>query len=438
MSNLYKSGTQDENITGKIAVASSVTAAPTPRFLMGVVALMAASQIMNQVDRAVVAVGAADIMRDLGLSPEEYGLLASAFYIFHAVTGIIVGLALAHRIRPLLLVTGMVAIWTVTQLPPILFPTFAALLISRILLGAAEAPCMPAAVAVTHELYPSDKRSVPTSIVWVGAMVGAFIAPPVLTVVMAQYGWRSGFALTAGLSFFLFLMLLIVNRKAARFPELPEEGIAQDIAGITKISYWKNPTIISLTLVGFCAYWMTAFSGSWLFPMAHLHWGYSQYAAGWVTSGVFLLCAIALLAFSAISQRMLGCGYSLGHGVMLPVAGCLLTGAACLALSAALPDGIIKLVLVAVGISLMPVVGASISVLISGIVPRSDRNRLLVVILALTSLAGLPAPYVTGWLINHFGAAGYDAALLCCGIVTGAGGLLALRLIRGEKLRPLR
>lgn len=75
--------------------------------------------------------------------------------------------------------------------------------------------------------------------------------------------------------------------------------------------------------------------------------------------------------------------------------------------------------------------------IISGIVPRADRNRLLIVILALTSLAGLPAPYVTGWFVSRLGAVGYDAALMCCGVVTMAGGLLALRLARENALNPI-
>lgn len=424
-------------MSGPAPSSASMDAKADARYAAIVVALMAAAQIMNMVDRAVVAVGAADIMRDLGLSPEEYGVLGSAFYSLHSITGIAVGFFLAHRVRPILLVTGMVAIWTVTQLPPILFPTFLTLIISRVVLGAAEAPCMPAAVATTHELFPAERRSVPTSIVWIGAMVGALVAPPILTVVIANMGWRAGFAVSAALSGTLFVALMIVSRMRNRPQEAAHEIAAVQEEG-AKTNYWRDPTIISITVVGLCAYWMTAFSGTWLFPMVHLHWGYTPELSGWVTSAVFGLCALALLVVPALSQKMLKQGVSLRWAVVMPVAACLLVGSVLLASSALLSVGVLKLVFIAIGIALMPVVGATISVVISSIVPRQDRNRLLIVILALTSLAGLPAPYVTGWFINRLGADGYDAALLCCGAVTMAGGLLALRLMRRGALEPLK
>jgi MFS family permease len=424
-------------MTRPIPLVQSVDDKATRRHAAIVVGLMIASQIMNQVDRSVIAVGSADIMRDLGLSAEQYGVLASAFYSFHAVTGIIIGLTLAHRVRPLLLVTWMIAIWTVIQLPPLFLPTFITLLISRVVLGAAESACMPASVATTHELYPPDRRSLPTSLVWIGAMVGMLVAPPILTVVMTHYGWKSGFAVCAILSGLLLTALLLVRRRTAPAPEAPRIAkVIEDKAG-PRVRYWANGMIISLTLVGFCAYWMTAFSVSWLFPMVHMLWGYSQQDTGWITAAIFSLCSVNLLLIAAASQRMLKRGISLRWAVMTPVAACMLVGSLLLGLSAFLVVGVLKLVLLAIGISLMPVVGSSLSVIISYVSSGSERNRLLLVVLALTSLAGVPAPYVTGWLINRGGQSGYDMALLCCCGVTMAGGLLALTLLRRNALRSL-
>lgn len=405
--------------------------------------LLMASQVLNQVDRAVLAVAAPDIMRDLGLSAEQYGLLASSFYFLHSITGIVVGLWLAHRVRPLLMVIWLIAIWAVVQIPPLIFASFATLFLSRIVLGAAEGPSIAASVAATHEVFPPERRSIPTSLIWIGALVGAVAAPPGLAYSISLFGWRAGFALCALLSGLLLVAMLLAWRagigQGAAHDHHASSHAASPAPGTGgALRHWLHPAVVTITLAGFCSYWMTSFAFSWMFPMFNLGWGWGPVSASWATSFVFLWCAVPLLAVSSISQKMLHRGIDFRWSVILPVATCLLMGAAFL-IGAGLTEAVAgKFVLFALGVGLMPVVGATMTIVISHVTPAAHRNKLLLVLTASIAFAGLPAPYVSGLLIEKSAEHGYDYAILCGAAVTALGGLLTFRLFSGNSVRPSR
>ncbi len=395
--------------------------------------LLMASQVLNQVDRAVLAVAAPDIMRDLGLSAEQYGLLASSFYFLHSITGIVVGLWLAHRVRPLLMVIWLIAIWTVVQIPPLIFASFATLFLSRIILGAAEGPSIAASVAATHEVFPPERRSVPTSLIWIGALVGAVVAPPGLAHTISQFGWRAGFVVCSLLSATLLFALLLawragIGQKAApdHHAPSPAVGVAAETNGALR--HWLHPAVVIITLAGFCSYWMTSFAFSWMFPMFNLGWGWGPVSASWATSFVFLWCSVPLLAVSSISQKMLRRGIDFRWAVILPVAACLLLGAALLVMAALMEAVAGKFILFALGVGLMPVVGATMTIVISHVTPAAHRNKLLLVLTASIAFAGLPAPYISGLLVEKSAEYGYDHAILCGAAIAALGGMLTFRL----------
>lgn len=402
--------------------------------------LLMASQVLNQVDRAVLAVAAPDIMRDLALSAQQYGLLASSFYFLHSLAGIGVGLWLAHRVRPLVLVIWMIAIWTVVQLPPILFTSFGALLFSRIVLGAAEGPSVAASVAATHEAFPPERRSIPTSLIWIGALIGAVVAPPGLAYVVSHYGWRGGFAICSSLSAGLLVALLLAWRAGIGRAEEPvQTGPTPAVAAKPDLSaalrLWLHPAVVTITLVGFCSYWMTSFAFSWMYPMFNMGWGFGPAAAGWAVSSVFLWCSVPLLVVSSISQKMLKRGVEFRKAVVAPVAMCMLLGAASLAGAALIHAVEVKFVLFALGVGLMPVVGATMTIVISHVTPVPQRNKLLLVLTASIAFAGLPAPYVSGVLIGQ-SAAGYDHAILCGAAIAMIGGIITLMLFNRRSILP--
>jgi len=397
-----------------------------------ILVLMMASQIINHFDRAVVAVASADIMRDLGLTLEQYGLLHSAFYSVFAVSGLLVGIFLAPRVRARVLVTILVALWTLAQLPALILPSFATLLVSRMILGAAESPSSAAAMAVTHEWYPAERRNVPSSLIYIGSLFGAIAAPPVLITIVEASGWQGGFLACAILSGILFAALLLLGRDPPRVESLEPATIVEPTLDARPKGWfhWADRRIIMITVVAFLSYWVLSFSFTWLFPMLHMGWGYGQREAGWMVSATYFLGTVPLLGLSTLSQKMLTRGHSFRMAVVIPTSACLVITAIFLGITAALPAGEVRLLCLILAFALLPTALIAIPIMVSKVASEAERSRMLMIVFAIESSAGMVAPYVTGLLIERNGAFGYNLALLSCSGAALLGGLLVLTLFR--------
>src|SRR5438270_12297872 len=79
-----------------------------------IVALLFLFMLINFADKAVIGIAAVPIMQELQLSPRQFGLLGSSFYLLFAVSAIVTGF-IVNRVqtRWALLVMGLV--WAFTH-----------------------------------------------------------------------------------------------------------------------------------------------------------------------------------------------------------------------------------------------------------------------------------------------------------------------------------
>src|SRR5215469_9769519 len=82
-----------------------------------VVLLLFLFMLINFADKAVIGIAAVPIMQELQLSPRQFGLIGSSFYLLFALSAIVTGF-IVNRVhtRWALLTMGLVWAWT-------LFPT---------------------------------------------------------------------------------------------------------------------------------------------------------------------------------------------------------------------------------------------------------------------------------------------------------------------------
>src|SRR5271163_4516323 len=123
---------------------------PTPKGAWTVASLLFLYMMVNFADKAVVGLAAVPIMREMGLSPKEYGALGSSFFLLFSLSGILIGF-LANR-RPTRWITM--------------------LLICRVALGAGEGPAAAVAHHAVYKWFPDAKRTMPTAILSQGAAIG--------------------------------------------------------------------------------------------------------------------------------------------------------------------------------------------------------------------------------------------------------------------------
>jgi len=114
-----------------------------------IVLLMFLFMLVNFADKAVVGLAAVPIMQELQLTPSQFGLIGSSFFLLFSVSAIVTGF-IANRVqtRWLLLVMGLV--WALAQFPMLGSAGFATIVACRIVLGAGEGPAYPVALHATY------------------------------------------------------------------------------------------------------------------------------------------------------------------------------------------------------------------------------------------------------------------------------------------------
>ncbi|MGW0994448.1 MFS transporter [Streptomyces sp. NPDC002520] len=159
--------------------------------LLGVVSL-------NYIDRGSVSVALPVITKDLQLSKETTGFVLSAFFWTYALMQIPSGW-LADRFGPRKMVAGACVGWGVAQGLTAAATGAGSLLGYRLLLGAVEAPVMPAGGKLNAGWLPAKERGRGAVLLDGGAPLGAALGGIIISGLLAWTGsWRISF-LVAGL-----------------------------------------------------------------------------------------------------------------------------------------------------------------------------------------------------------------------------------------------
>jgi MFS family permease len=151
------------------ALPSAATGTPgtepkVDRAAVALLAFLTLLNILNFVDRTLIASLAPLLISDLGLSRTEIGLLAGfGFVVFYTLVGIFLGLA-ADRWPRLRLVAGGLALWSAMTAVSGLARSFVHLLIPRLFVGIGEATLAPAALSMLGDAFPRRRLALATGI----------------------------------------------------------------------------------------------------------------------------------------------------------------------------------------------------------------------------------------------------------------------------------
>src|SRR6516165_11192472 len=157
-----------------------------------IVGLLFLFMTLNFSDKAIVGLAGVPIMKELGLTPRQFGLVGSSFFFLFSISAVIGGFV-ANRVQTRWLLLAMALVWAVTQLPMTGSIGFATLLACRITLGAAEGPAYPVALHSLYKWFPDRLRAVPTAVVAQGAGIGLALTLPALNWLVVRYSWHWGF-----------------------------------------------------------------------------------------------------------------------------------------------------------------------------------------------------------------------------------------------------
>ena len=396
-----------------------------------VVTLLFFYSVINFFDKLVLGLAAVPIMKELELSPAQYGLVASSFYWLYAVSGVVVGLFFVNRIKSKRLLMILVAIWSIAQAPIAFSSGLTALVACRILLGIGEGPGTPSAYDACHSWFPSDRRNFPTSIIIQGTSVGFLVGAPVLTYVILQHGWRSAFLLCSALGVIWIAAWAIFGRNGPISVHAPDGG--GQGGSVPWSSLWFDRTMIGSYVLGFGSYWVVGLSIAWMAPYLQQGMGYDAKSVGWMISAITAGGMPISLGIALTSERLLRAGVSSNIARAAVNAGALVLGGVSFFLAMAIDGGgYLKVALLALGF-LLPLTSFTIGpAIVSEVAPTRQRGTALLITYSVVTVAGFISPAVMGYALQSAGTdvvAGYanafhvTAALL---IVAGFAGFLLL------------
>jgi MFS transporter, ACS family, hexuronate transporter len=142
------------------------------------ISMLLGLEVINFADRAVLGLAAVPIVRELHLSPAQYGLLSGSFFLLYAMSSVLVT-AWSDRIGTKRVLALLATSWAIVQIVTVFVFSFPALLLTRIALGAGEGPTYGTSVSAATPWLPANQRVFGLAVVAFGSTVGpAIFAPP--------------------------------------------------------------------------------------------------------------------------------------------------------------------------------------------------------------------------------------------------------------------
>ena len=146
--------------------------------------------ILNFVDRQLLASFANFIVPDLNLTNTEFGLLTGlVFLFFYSIIGIFMGY-LADRLNRIRLISFGVFLWSLLTAASGLAKGFFSLAIPRAFIGIGESILTPTALSVLADVFDKKKMGLITGIYYMGVPIGIGLSLLIAGYLGPLLGWR--------------------------------------------------------------------------------------------------------------------------------------------------------------------------------------------------------------------------------------------------------
>jgi predicted MFS family arabinose efflux permease len=398
-----------------------------------ITALLFVYMMINFADKIAVGLAGVPIMKEMNLTPEQFGLVGSSFFFLPSITSVLVGFSL-NKIETRWVVFILAIIWALTQFPLMMSVGFPTLLICRVVLGAGEGPAYAVVLHSIYKWFPDEKRTLPTAIVNQGSAFGVIIAIPALNWLIVHLNWHAAFG---ALGFVGLSWAMIWLRFGKDGPITSSSKSLDDEPNVPYLRLLLTRTFIGCSLSTFGAYWVMSVALTWLTPFIVKGLGYSQSTAGWISILPWVEGTTVLIGTALLSEYLMARGVSsrLARGVLggvpLILAGVLLSTIPFVGNSAA------KIALLILGSGLCGAIYVVSPPMLSEITPVKQRGAIISIYSAIFNLAGIISPVVMGSIIQHSitPLEGYLAIWKVSGPILIVAGVIGILLLRPDEDR---
>jgi len=261
---------------------------------IGTFALLLALNLLNYIDRYILAGEVSPIQQEFHASDQQMGALGTAFFVFYMVAAPLTGwLGDRFRRKPLI-ITGA-TLWSLATLAAIWVHSYATLYARQALVGVGEATFGIFAPAVLSDFYPEHERNRVLSIFYVAIPVGGALGYLAGGQIGGHWGWRAPFLVCALPGFLVAFLYGWIGREPVRGAS---DHIRPNLERNTVFGLFKNPAFLTATF-GLAA---------WTFAVGGISWWVPEFFrrfAG-MTMGTASLTASASTVINGIAGTLVG------------------------------------------------------------------------------------------------------------------------------------
>ena len=410
----------------------------------GFTVLVVALYMINWGDKAVLGLVAQDLKEEIGISEEQIGLIASAFFVMFIVGNL--GAGVINRSMALRWSLSALAIgWSLTMVPIVMSATFTVLLLGRMFLGLLEGPSSPLVHTAVYSWHPREKRGLPSAVITMSASIAKVLIAPALAVVAASYGWRAAFLSLAAVGLLWLVMWLPMWKLGPYGGEAAKSATHIEADKEPNVPWAKvltSGTFLGAWLASMPMYAIVAAVLTFLPSYFEKGLGFTRVQAGSMFGFPSIASIITLVGMTLISDRLISRGASsrMLRGIV-PTIGLLICSATLISLPY-IDAKYVAVAWVSIGYALRVTVSPLFNASLSEIVPPKQLAGMFGIFLALQSLGGVYGPFLAGKIVKGAGSAvsGYPLAFQIFGAMSLVGAVIALICINPERdkarLRP--
>lgn len=206
-------------------MSAPIATTKTGSYRWRVCAMLLAATTINYIDRQVLGVLAPFLQGEIGWNEIEYGYIVTAFQAAYAI-GLLCAGAVIDRFGTRIGYALAIGVWSFAAMGHALAASVAGFIVARFALGLGEAGNFPAAIKTVAEWFPRRERAFAVGIFNAGSNIGAILAPLMVPIVAAAWGWQAAFLCTGVLSIVWLTVWLTTYRTPDDQPKLSPAELA--------------------------------------------------------------------------------------------------------------------------------------------------------------------------------------------------------------------
>ncbi len=373
-----------------------MSACATPPW--GALVLMAASVSLNYVDRGTLSMAGTNIQSDLHLSKYQLGLLLSAFFWTYAICqfSYIAGW-LADRLNVVWVLGCGVALWSFATGACGLAHSFTMMFIFRLALGAGECVAYPSYSRVIVNCFPAHRRGLSNGTIDAASKTGPAIGALLGGLLITRVGWRV-FFIVLGIAGILWLIPWIKWRP--RSPRLLAGVRSESTTSMTDLL--RVPDLWWTTIALFCSNYVWYFLITWLPPYLETERGLPKAKMAWISAAAYLTIAISSMTSGWLSDLWITRGGS--HTLVRKTfAGVGLTLSTVLVAVSVVGNAKVAIGILMFACAAFGFYASNTFAISQTLAGPAAAGRWTSVQNGVGNLAGVAAPWFTGWVVERSG-----------------------------------